>query len=118
MLTGFPISAKLPDDLGIGERFWYWRGVSGQTYIHSIYPAAACPPLPGAVFLAVRRRGDGAREVLRAGRFAERWDGAGPAAQFAADEIHVHLLARDPATAAAVLDDLEAAMAMDARIAA
>jgi hypothetical protein len=109
MLNGFPISAKLPDELGIGERFWYWRGASGQTYIHSIYPAGACPPLPGAVFLAVRRRGDGQREVVRLGRFADRWEGFVPPG-FAADEIHVHLLARGDAAAAAVLDDLEAAI--------
>ena len=59
MLNGFPISAKLPDDLGIGERFWYWRGASGQTYIHSIYPAGSCPPLPGAAAtLNLSERGD------------------------------------------------------------
>ena len=106
MLNGFPISAKLPDDLGIGERFWYWRGASGQTYIHSIYPAGSCPPLPGAVFLAVRRHGDGRREVLRAGRFPDDWDGPNGAQNLMADEIHVHLLARGDAAAVAVLGDL------------
>jgi hypothetical protein len=110
MLNGFPISAKLPDDLGIGERFWYWRGASGQTYIHSIYPAGSCPPLPGAVFLAVRRHGDGRREVLRAGRFPDDWDGPNGAQNLMADEIHVHLLARGDAAAVAVLGDLAAAM--------
>jgi hypothetical protein len=55
MMQGFPISAKLPEDLGFGERFWYWRGISGQSYIHSIYSREACPPLPGAVFVAVRQ---------------------------------------------------------------
>ena len=111
MLNGFPISAKLPDELGIGERFWYWRGASGQTYIHSIYPAGACPPLPGAVFLAVRRCAGGHREVLRAGRFPDDWEGPGGGQKLMADEIHVHLLARGNGAAMAVLDDLVAAMA-------
>jgi hypothetical protein len=41
LIHGFPITAKLPEELGIGERFWYWRGASGRNYIHSIYAADA-----------------------------------------------------------------------------
>jgi len=111
LLTGFPVSAKLPDDLGLGERFWYWRGASGRSYIHSIYQADSCPPLPGAVYVAVRRTGT-RREALAAGRFVSCWDGSVQGFEASrllpegADEIHVHLLARDAAAADAVLDDL------------
>ncbi len=117
-LSGFPVSAKLPDDLGLGERFWYWRGASGRSYIHSIYPAGNCPPLPGAVYVAVRNNG-GYREALAIGRFASCWDGslggfdASRLLPAEADEIHVHLLARDSSAANAVLDDLVSAIDHD-----
>jgi hypothetical protein len=112
MLHGFPISAKLPDDPGFGERFWYWRGASGRTYIHSIYRTGDCPPLPGAVYVAVHHR-DGRREPVAAGRFPPEWNdwdlpaGAQPGT---ADEVHVHLLARDEAAAVDVLNDMRAAL--------
>lgn len=117
-LNGFPVSAKLPDDFGLGKRFWYWRGASGQSYIHSIYPVDACPPSPGAVYVAVRND-NGQREVLAVGRFASCWDGslrgfeAHRLLPAGTDEIHVHLLARDSSAADAVLDDLVSAIDHD-----
>jgi hypothetical protein len=122
-IHGFPVSAKFPDELGLGNRFWYWSGVSGRTYIHSIYPADACPPSPGAVYLAVRNR-HGHREVLAAGRFSSCWDGslrgylANSRLPEGTDEIHVHLLARDNVAMNAVLDDLAAAIEPDTETAA
>ena len=112
MLHGHPISASLPEDLGLGERFWYWRGASGQSYIHSIYSIATCPPLAGAVFLVVRKH-DGNRRAIAAGRFPS--SGAMPScvawqAGNIEDEIHVHLLARDPDCAERVLMDLSMAL--------
>jgi hypothetical protein len=111
LIHGFPLSAKLPEELGIGERFWYWRGASGRNYIHSIYPADACPPLPGAIFIAVRKIG-GERRVVEIGRFSSVLDGipggleSSGTRHLPVDEIHVHLLARNDAAANAVLDDL------------
>lgn len=112
MLHGHPITAKLPEDLGIGERFWYWRGASGKSYIHSIYSTGSCPPLPGAVFLAVRKHNDGRREVLAADRFSSVWDPLESYFAPAVNEIHVHLLARDGLAAELVLDDLRDALGM------
>src|SRR5688572_4172594 len=115
MMQGFPISAKLPEDLGFGERFWYWRGISGQSYIHSIYARESCPPLPGAVFVAVRLK-DGQRCPVAVGRFPAAIEGRifDPAAHAqgirSEDEIHVHLLARDDDAASRVLFDLQQAM--------
>ena len=108
-IHGSPISINFPSNSGDNERFWYWRGVSGKKYIHSIYPADACPPLPGAIYVAVRRIGH-MRTAIAVGRFSPFWDGA--CIEFTgtdADEIHVHLLARDNAAANAVLNDLMAA---------
>ena len=115
MLNGHPITAKFPEDLSFGERFWYWHGASGQSYIHSVYPMESCPPLPGAVFIAVRRR-DGMREALLVGRFPQSWGGRIPALNGAAapgvNELHVHLLARGDSAAQSVLEDLQEALVM------
>jgi hypothetical protein len=113
-LSGFPISSHLPEDLGLGDRFWYWRGASGQKYIHSIYQADACPPLPGAVYVAVRHRAT-EREAVAIGRFPNFWDRSCDSQKLidllapGADEVHVHLLARDDAAADEVLADLKRA---------
>ncbi|MBI2718711.1 MAG: hypothetical protein HY245_01550 [Rhizobiales bacterium] len=115
LIHGFPITARLPDDFGIGERFWYWRGASGRSYIHSIYRADLCPPLPGAVYVAVKREASG-RRALACGRFPGSWDGtleglAGSVLKgLAADEIHVHLLAGNDLAAEAVWRDLAAVL--------
>ena len=53
MMQGYSLSATLTEDPGLGERFWYWRGASGQPYIHSIYAPDLCPPVAGAVFVVV-----------------------------------------------------------------
>lgn len=116
MMHGYPLSANLPEDFGLGERFWYWRGVSGQSYIHSIYSRDLCPPVPGAVFVLVRKSG-GSRQAVCAGRFSR--DGTLPpqhvTVSLSDDEIHVHLLARDAETAESVLRDLAATMDVPAR---
>lgn len=110
MMQGFSLSATLPEDIGLGERFWYWRGASGQTYIHSIYLPGHCPPVPGAVFV-VARKTEGGREALRVGRFGI--DGlmpAGASAPRAGEEIHVHLLTRDALASEQVLHDLQSTL--------
>ena len=60
-----------------------------------------CPPLPGAVYLAVRRIGDDAHRDCALGAFSVFWD-QGMSCEnrthwrrIGADEIHVHLLGRD-----------------------
>jgi hypothetical protein len=110
MMQGYSLSATLPEDSGLGERFWYWRGASGQSYIHSIYTPDHCPPVAGAVFVIVRKFA-GTRSALAIGRFGS--DGLRPAdvcAPATDDEIHVHLLARDGDAAERVLLDLTATL--------
>jgi hypothetical protein len=113
-IFGSPISQTAAADLPeLSERFWFWRGASGRNYIHSIYTPDACPPLPGAVYVGVKRSG-GLRIALTVGRFGPFWDHAQPASlsdTFAGcDEVHVHLLARGSSAADAVRADLVAAM--------
>lgn len=112
MMHGQPLSATLPEDFGLGDRFWYWRGASGQRYIHSIYRPDVCPPVPGAIFVLVSTA-TGRRQALGVGRFNA--EGTLTGTGFAGwlrpeDEIHVHLLSRGDEAARLVLRDLEAAM--------
>lgn len=112
MMQGSPLTAKLPEDPGLGERFWYWCGASGERYIHSIYRRELCPPVPGAVFVQVRSRGS-SRYAANVGRLDSQ--GALSGLDSAAlpgeeEEIHLHLLARGDAGAECVLRDLMRAM--------
>lgn len=112
MLTGHPITASLADDPAIGERFWYWQGISGTSYIHSVYPVDVCPPLPGAVYVAVRSV-NGIRRACAVGRFSRSAEN-GPsnaALPEGCNEIHVHLLAREDEAAEQVRRDLAEALA-------
>ena len=109
LIHGSPIYINFPQSSGDNERFWYWRGSTGKKYIHSIYAANACPPLPGAIYIAVRRVGH-LRTAVAVGRFSSLWDGTSAKdVNLGADEIHVHLLARDNADAEMVLNDLSVA---------
>jgi hypothetical protein len=119
LIHGSPISVELPSDPQIRDRFWYWHGASGRKYIHSIYEPENCPPLPGAVFVAVRREGS-MRIALSVGRFMPFWDGtltssdARHMGERGADEIHVHLLAASPVAAEDILADLRDAFLSEA----
>lgn len=111
LIHGTPIAADLPSDPDFKDRFWYWTGASGRKYIHSVYGLEDCPPLPGAIFVAVRREGP-LRVVMGIGRFTQFWDGTLGGRDLASlrrqgvDEIHVHLLAKSPEVADAILEDL------------
>lgn len=112
MMQGHPFSASLPEEPGLGERFWYWYGASGRRYIHSIYCIETCTPVPDAVFVAVKRHG-GTRSAVSAGRFPAQIASNTPIKLFGwqeVQEIHVHLLARDDQCAQSILADLLAAM--------
>ena len=117
MQNGNKIPTNEPARIGVSDdpdsRFWYWRGASGQRYIHSVYDLSSCPPLPGAVYVAARSSEGGCREAVACG-VLPRAPGAAMRAVFAklaeagAEELHVHLLASSPADALAIRDDLRA----------
>lgn len=114
LIHGTPLHIPFSGGSESEPGFWYWHGASGRRYIHSVYSPDTCPPLPGAVFLAVRRLGT-IRTVLGAGRFVGLW-GVNIAQSttrwrdLGANEIHVHLLSRDDQEAQAVAADLGAAL--------
>jgi hypothetical protein len=110
----------MPDSLDLdcdfADRFVYWQGASGRRYIHTVYAADACPPLPGAIYVSVGREPDGRRRALAVGCFARlfalnlaRSAGAGGIVR-QVDEVHVHLLAADESERQAILADLSAGL--------
>ncbi|NJM29545.1 MAG: hypothetical protein HC855_05070 [Rhizobiales bacterium] len=110
MIRGTPAHLK-PETSA--TRFWYWHGASGGKYIHSVYPAGRCPPLPGAVYVAVKNF-RGLRMALGVGRFEPVWDVDGTASlPPGTDEVHVHLIARNDADACRILNDLTAGLYED-----
>jgi hypothetical protein len=118
MISGTPLTVDIPSDPAFKDRFWYWRGVSGKKYIHSVYAVEDCPPLPGAIYVAVRRQGN-LRTVMALGRFMPFWDnvvtGRSLARLHAAgvNEIHVHLLAKSPDQCEVILADLGRAVEIE-----
>ncbi len=114
-IHGTPIALDTPEYADMKQRFWYWQGTSGRKYIHSIYEIDACPPLPGAIYVAVKRVGL-IRVAVAVGRFAPFWDktlGEDDLTRLEmldVDEVHVHLLARNPEMADSVKHDLASAL--------
>lgn len=106
-----PSPARVNDVPDFGDRFWYWYGASGRRYIHSVYPAQACPALPGVVYISVQRCEDDMFEPLAVdvsntidclnGEFA---------GHARADEIHVHMLAKSNRHTQHIHDDLQAGL--------
>lgn len=103
-------------DTELARRFCYWRGLSGRRYIHTIYPAAACPPLSGALYLAVAAEADGGKRVLVAGRFPPFFE-LMPTFPKACTEVHAHLLAGSDAEARMALEDLTAGLGITENVA-
>ena len=112
---GTPLSSTLLRDTDAADRFWYWSGRSGRRYIHSVYALATCPPLPGAVYIAVRRN-SGVPVAVALGRFPAILDQPGierlrrRLSALGASELHVHLLSRSESEAEAARSDLAAAI--------
>ena len=120
-IHGSPVTVSHPQDAEMADRFWYWQGSSGRKYIHSVYALDLCPPLPSAIYVGVKRAGH-LRIAVTVGRFLPFWDKALPEAEttkfeeLGVDEIHVHLLARDPVSVEAVMRDLGFAMGGSAQL--
>ncbi len=83
----------------IAQSFHYWRGVTGERYLHSVYSLFACPELPRANYILVHRNDEGERTVLAVGQTTEHAASLNLAylrhtgARLGANEIHIHLLA-------------------------
>jgi hypothetical protein len=109
-----PVSLGLPEEAPVRQHVW--RGASGNGYPHRVYSLIACPPLPAASYLLVRRDDLGRRTVLRVGlgrsdvptlNLAQvRQRGA----QLGANEVHVHFGATDDDERRLVACDLRAGL--------
>jgi hypothetical protein len=81
-----------------GHRFFFWRGATGERYVHTVFGLLDCPELPRAIYILVKRDASERRSVLHVGRadheatslnLAEvRFRGA----SLGANEVHVHFL--------------------------
>jgi len=96
---------------GLGDRFRYWRGISGRRYLFTLVPVEALGDFPHAVGMLAERVADGrlaAREVfdIPAGGPAPRPPGNAVAL--------VHLLAVTEAERRSVIDDLRGPSAVSA----
>ena len=104
--------ARVYSEIGCPQSFHYWRGASGNRYLHMVYSLIGCPAPPKANYVLVRRQDDGRRVALALGQTKDdavslnlahlRREGA----RRGANEVHVHLLADTPEARDAVEADL------------
>jgi hypothetical protein len=109
-----PLTLGLPEEAPARQHVW--QGASGHAYAHSVYSLIACPPLPPASYILVRRDDLGRRTALRVGlgesdaptlNLAQvRQRGA----QLGANEVHVHFGAVDEHERRLVACDLRAGL--------
>lgn len=98
----------------LSDEFAFWTGASGERYVHSVYALTWCPELPDGNYLLVHRGEDGTRRVLNVGRMSRHSPSLNLAelrqkgADLGANEVHVHLLARDAKQAKLIAFDLRA----------
>jgi hypothetical protein len=98
--------------IDLHQRFLFWHGASGGRYVHTVYGLAECPELGPANYILVRSLADGRRKALRIGRVTHEAPALNLAeirrfgAELGADEVHVHLLARDATEAKVIEFDL------------
>ena len=101
---------------GLAEAFQTWIGASGDGYHHAVHTLIACPVLPEANYLMVRREADGSRKVLRIARTRHQSMSLNlaeirhAAARLGANEIHVHLLGKTVEERARIEADLQAGL--------
>ena len=87
------------DEQPLAARFRFWRGASGERYLHTVYSLLDCPPLPRANYVLVRRDPSGTSTVLRISHTSHDAGTLNLAevrhrgAQLGATEVHVHFLA-------------------------
>lgn len=113
MLRDRPFGRARVDANGASAHdFTFWRGASGARYVHTIYPLIACPELPSANIVLVRRLASGGMDLVRVCRVENDTMSLNLAeirrlaTQVGANEVHVHLLAHSAAGRAAIELDI------------
>ena len=97
------------------QQFQFWAGASGHRYVHSVFSLIECPEVPEAVYLLVRCDNNGRRTVLKVGRVEHEAESLNLAeirhrgAKLGANQVHLHLLAKDEGERRMIERDLRAA---------
>lgn len=98
----------------VAQPFHYWRGASGNRYLHTVFPLVDCPLMPRVNYILVRREVDGTRLPLAIGQTTSVTDSLNLAhlrragARMGANEIHIHFLPETVRERAIVEADLAA----------
>ncbi len=88
------------NDHELENAFHFWQGTSGKRYIHSVYSLFACPQLPKANFILVKRDQEGNCTALQIGQTTEKSNSLNlaflrkSAATLGANEVHVHVMSK------------------------
>jgi hypothetical protein len=111
-----PIPANEPAlvcrEAQVTQPFHYWRGASGQRYLHTVFPLFDCPLMPRVNFILVQRDRDGTCRPLDIGQTVSHTDSLNlahlrrKAALLGANEIHIHFLPETVTERAAAEADL------------
>lgn len=98
----------------IEQSFHYWRGESGQRYLHTVFPLIDCPLMAAVNYILVHRGADGVRRPLDVGRTSGASESLNlaklrmQAAVLGANEVHIHFMAETPGARARVEADVAA----------
>lgn len=96
----------------IDQPYHYWRGASGERYLHTVYALIECPAPPKANYILVYRDADGTRRPLEIGQTLTNTHTLNLAhlrfmgARLGANEVHIHLLAKDAGERTSIEVDL------------
>ena len=83
----------------VEQSFHYWRGASGQRYLHTVFPLIDCPLMARVNYILVICGRDGVRRPLDVGRTTSSSESLNlaqlrqRAALMGANEVHVHFMA-------------------------
>lgn len=105
---GIPAAAK---EIGLNERYRYWRGASGRRYLFTLVPIDSIEDFREAVVMFVSNTRQRADKVLWVGAVDK--GGVDKAEKLAhrkrgrpIKQAFIHLLATDPEERRAIIDDL------------
>jgi len=98
----------------VEQSFHYWRGESGQRYLHTVFPLIDCPLMAAVNYILVYCDADGVRRPLDVGRTTGASESLNlarlrrRAALMGANEVHLHFMAETAAERQRVEADVAA----------
>jgi hypothetical protein len=114
--SGAASTDTMPDYTG---EFCFWRGASGERYVHHVYNLRDCPQLPPSNYIFVARDGQGVRKILKVARAIHLSGSLNLAdvrhlgAKLGASEVHVHFLGQTEAQRRIIDMDLHSGLFAD-----